>query len=256
MKPQKTLLQLFIRHATSSHPCHEFILLQITLWMSIAQITDKIVAQKFYNFTPSVISWTSTDPRTTKHRAFRTSWWAWWLWTPRPCFRWSDSSWSSSSPPARACLRSRGRQSRAWVVATPSHAGLCRGRVTTATVRDCLSRSSSNYPSSSCLPTGGRTDIALCAWNSGVNGGQVGIPINIHVNLRCSHSYYKNSYVTWTPGILSRHLANGCVLKCSCIGLMVFRNLSCLGIIICYINTIWIVPAYACNFLNVCDALV
>ena len=51
------------------------------------------------------------------------------------------------------------------------------------------------------------------------------------------HSYYKNSYVTWTPGILSRHLANGCVLKCSCIGLMVFRNLSCLGIIICYIKT-------------------
>ena len=54
----------------------------------------------------------------------------------------------------------------------------------------------------------------------------------------CDHSYYKNSYVTWTPGILSRHLANGCVLKCSCIGLMVFRSLSCLGIIICYINTI------------------
>ena len=53
-----------------------------------------------------------------------------------------------------------------------------------------------------------------------------------------SHSYYKNNYVTWTPGILSRHLANGCVLKCNCIGLMVFRNLSCLGIIICYINTI------------------
>ena len=50
-----------------------------------------------------------------------------------------------------------------------------------------------------------------------------------------------------------RHLANGCILKCGCIGLMLFRNLSCLGTIICYINTIGIVPAYACN---VCDALV
>ena len=50
-----------------------------------------------------------------------------------------------------------------------------------------------------------------------------------------------------------RHLANGCVLKCGCIGLMLFRNLTCLGTIICYINTIGIVPAYACN---VCDALV
>ena len=50
-----------------------------------------------------------------------------------------------------------------------------------------------------------------------------------------------------------RHLANGCVLKCGCIGLMLFQNLSCLGTIICYINTIGIVPAYACN---VCDALV
>ena len=44
-----------------------------------------------------------------------------------------------------------------------------------------------------------------------------------------------------------RHLANGCVLKRGCIGLMLFRNLSCLGTIICYINTIGIVPAYACN---------
>ena len=49
-----------------------------------------------------------------------------------------------------------------------------------------------------------------------------------------------------------RHLANGCILKCGCIGLMLFRNLSCLGTIICYINTLGIVPAYACN---VCDAL-
>ena len=50
-----------------------------------------------------------------------------------------------------------------------------------------------------------------------------------------------------------RHLANGCVLKCGCIGLMLFRKMSCLGTIICYINTIGIVPAYA---YNVCDALV
>ena len=44
-----------------------------------------------------------------------------------------------------------------------------------------------------------------------------------------------------------RHLANGCVLQCGCIGLMLFHNLSCLDTIICYINTIGIVPAYACN---------
>ena len=31
-----------------------------------------------------------------------------------------------------------------------------------------------------------------------------------------------------------RHLAKGCVLKCGCIGLMLFRNLSCLGTLICY----------------------
>ena len=34
---------------------------------------------------------------------------------------------------------------------------------------------------------------------------------------------------------------------------MSFHNLSCLDTIICYTNTIGIVPAYACN---VCDALV
>ena len=50
-----------------------------------------------------------------------------------------------------------------------------------------------------------------------------------------------------------RHLAHGCVLKCGCIGLMLFHNLSCLDTITCYINNILIVPAYACN---VCDALV
>ena len=50
-----------------------------------------------------------------------------------------------------------------------------------------------------------------------------------------------------------RHLAKGCRLKCGCIGWMLFRNLSCLGTIICSINIIGIVPAYECN---VCDALV
>ena len=45
-----------------------------------------------------------------------------------------------------------------------------------------------------------------------------------------------------------RHLAIGCVLKCGCIGLKLFRNLSCLGTIICYINTIGIVPAYVLCF--------
>ena len=73
---------------------------------------------------------------------------------------------------------------------------------------------------------------------------------------RFNHSYYKNSYVTWAPGILSRHLVNGCVLKCSCVGLMVFRNLSCLGIYNMLYNVIGIIPAYACNVLNVCDAFV
>ena len=48
-----------------------------------------------------------------------------------------------------------------------------------------------------------------------------------------------------------RHLAKGFALKCGCIGLILFRNLSCLGTII--IDTIGIVPVYACK---VCDALV
>ena len=34
-----------------------------------------------------------------------------------------------------------------------------------------------------------------------------------------------------------RHLANGCILTCGCIGLMLFRNLSCLGTII---MTLWL----------------
>ena len=50
-----------------------------------------------------------------------------------------------------------------------------------------------------------------------------------------------------------RNLAKGCGLKCGCIGRVLFRNLSCLGTIICSINTIGIVPAYACT---VCDAMV
>ena len=37
---------------------------------------------------------------------------------------------------------------------------------------------------------------------------------------------------------------------------MLFRNLSCLDTITCYINIIGIIPAYACNVLNVCDAFV
>ena len=50
-----------------------------------------------------------------------------------------------------------------------------------------------------------------------------------------------------------RHLAKGCALKRGCIGLILFRNLSCLGTIICYIDTIGIVPVHA---YKVCDALV
>ena len=34
-------------------------------------------------------------------------------------------------------------------------------------------------------------------------------------------------------------LANGCTIECGCIGLMLFRYLSCLGAIICDINTIY-----------------
>ena len=52
--------------------------------------------------------------------------------------------------------------------------------------------------------------------------------------------------------IESSHLANGCTIKCGCIGLMLFRYLSCLGAIICHINT-GVVTVYACR---VCDALV
>ena len=46
-----------------------------------------------------------------------------------------------------------------------------------------------------------------------------------------------------------RHLAKGCALKFGCIGLMLFRNLACMG----PVNTIGFVPVYACK---VCDALV
>ena len=41
------------------------------------------------------------------------------------------------------------------------------------------------------------------------------------------------------------HIANGCTIKCGCIGLMLFRYLSCLGAIICDVNTIGIVSVYA-----------
>ena len=50
-----------------------------------------------------------------------------------------------------------------------------------------------------------------------------------------------------------RHLAKGFALTCGCIGLMLFRNISCLCTIICYINNLGIVPVYACTL---CDALV
>ena len=67
--------------------------------------------------------------------------------------------------------------------------------------------------------------------------------------------YYQLSHLDTRHFVIieCRHLANGCVLQCGCIGLMLFHNLSCLDTIICYINTIGIVPAYAGNFF---DALV
>ena len=37
--------------------------------------------------------------------------------------------------------------------------------------------------------------------------------------------------------IESSHLANGCAIKYGCIGLMLFRYLSCLGAVICDIDT-------------------
>ena len=51
--------------------------------------------------------------------------------------------------------------------------------------------------------------------------------------------------------IESSHLANGCTIKCGCIGLMLFRSLSCMGEIMCDINTIGFVSVFACR---VCDA--
>ena len=41
------------------------------------------------------------------------------------------------------------------------------------------------------------------------------------------------------------HLANGCTTKCDCIGSMLYRYLSCLGAIICDINTIGFVSVHA-----------
>ena len=45
----------------------------------------------------------------------------------------------------------------------------------------------------------------------------------------------------------SSHVANGCTTKCGCIGLILFRYLSCLGAIIPYAikNTIRFVSVYA-----------
>ena len=40
------------------------------------------------------------------------------------------------------------------------------------------------------------------------------------------------------------HLVNGCPIKCACTGLMLFRYQSCLGTIICDINTIESVSLY------------
>ena len=34
--------------------------------------------------------------------------------------------------------------------------------------------------------------------------------------------------------IACSHLANGCTIKCGCIGLMLFRYLSCLSAILCF----------------------
>ena len=39
-----------------------------------------------------------------------------------------------------------------------------------------------------------------------------------------------------------RHEANGCTTQCGCIGLILYRYLSCLGAIICDINSIGFVP--------------
>ena len=49
------------------------------------------------------------------------------------------------------------------------------------------------------------------------------------------------------------HLANGCTLECGCIGVTLFRYLSCLGAIIFNTNTIGFVSVCACR---VCDAFV
>ena len=50
-----------------------------------------------------------------------------------------------------------------------------------------------------------------------------------------------------------RYLANGCTIKCGCIGLMLFRYLSCLVAMICDVNSIGFVSVFASR---VCDALV
>ena len=52
-----------------------------------------------------------------------------------------------------------------------------------------------------------------------------------------------------------RHLANGCTAHCSCIGSMLFRYISCMGAILCDVNTIGFDLVYIYAW-RVCDALV
>ena len=50
-----------------------------------------------------------------------------------------------------------------------------------------------------------------------------------------------------------RHLAKGCTAKCGCIGFIFVLSIICLGAIICNINTIGCVSAYA---RRVCDTFI
>ena len=91
-----------------------------------------------------------------------------------------------------------------------------------------------------------------CCTRAEVRGGRRPLPASLAL-AQLLYEQLRHMDICHFVILECRHLANGCVLKCGCIGLMLFRNLSCLGTIICYINTIGIVPAYACN---ICDALV
>ena len=73
----------------------------------------------------------------------------------------------------------------------------------------------------------------------------------------CDHSLHRShfteaSHLDTRHGVIIEcgHLANGCVLKCGCIGLMLFHNISCLDTIICYITTIGIVPDMPATFVT------